>query len=187
MKEKIKKIIKVEQIENFAKRLLVGKDEMHDISHLKRVLIAAKFLSKNYKPDAEVLTYGAYLHVISYDHKIEIIEFLKSQNLSKQKIDRIVQVGQESKSGSSKYHVKAETIEGKILHDANLIEGGKTFMVTKSLITGTTKGQSLQQTIDYIENNVLGKFKCYLLEAQEAYEKKEKFTKEFLKDLKESL
>ena len=184
MKEKM---IKIKQIENFTKRLLAGKEEMHDISHLKRILMAAKFLSKNYKPDMEILTYGAYLHVISYDHKIQIMGFLKSQNLSEQKIDKIVQVGQESKSGSSKYHVKAETIEGKILHDANLIEGGMTFMITKSLITGTKKGQSLQQTIDYIKNNVFGKFKCYLPEAQKIYIEKEEFTKEFLKDLKQNL
>jgi len=100
MKEKM---IKIEQIENFAKRLLVGKDEMHDISHLKRILSAAKFLSKNYKPDMELLTFGAYLHVVSYDHKTQIIEFLKSQNFSKQRIDKIIQVGQESKSGASNY------------------------------------------------------------------------------------
>jgi len=33
----------------------------------------------------------------------------------------------------------------------------------------------------------LEKFECYLPEAQGAYKKKEEFTKEFLKDLKQNL
>ncbi len=86
-------------------------------------------------------------------------------------------------------HKEAEpkTIEGKILHDAHLIEGGKTFMIVKSLITGALRGQTLQETIEYIEKNLLGKFRCYLPEAQKLYKEKEKFTQEFLKELKTSL
>lgn len=180
-------MVKIKQIENLVKPFLAGKDEMHDVSHLRRVLRVAKSLSKKYKVDIEILTYGAYLHGVSYEHKKKIIEFLKSQALSIDKINKIVRVGQESKSEASRYYIRAETTEGKILHDANLIEGGKTFIITKSLIAGTRKGQTLQQTIDFLEHNVFGKFKCYLPEAQKIYRAKEEFAKEFLKDLKVNL
>lgn len=57
----------------------------------------------------------------------------------------------------------------------------------KSLITGTLRGQTLEETIEYIEKNILGKFTCYLPEAQNLYEDKEEFARRFLRDLKESL
>jgi uncharacterized protein len=68
-----------------------------------------------------------------------------------------------------------------------LLEGGKTFMITKSLITGTARGQSLEETLQYLEENMLGKFECYLPELQKLYAKKEEFTKSFLRDLRSNL
>jgi len=38
-------------------------------------------------------------------------------------------------------------MEGKILHDAHMIEGGKIYLIVKSLITGSVRGQTLEQTI----------------------------------------
>jgi len=109
-------------------------------------------------------------------------QFLRKEGLSKQRIKQIIQVAWESHK-----EAKPKTIEGKILHDAHLIEGGKTFMIVKSLITGTLRGQNLQETIKYIEENLLGKFRCYLPESQKLYEEKENFTREFLKELKKHL
>lgn len=49
---------------------------------------------------------------------------LKTQNLPEEKINKIVKVAWEFQKD-----IKPETIEGKILHDAHLIEGGKTFLI----------------------------------------------------------
>ncbi|ANQ54681.1 MULTISPECIES: hypothetical protein [Thermosipho] len=57
----------------------------------------------------------------------------------------------------------------------------------KSLIAGTLRGQVLEETIEYIEKNILGKFKPYLSETQNLYIDKEEFARKFLKELKENL
>ena len=46
-----------------------------------------------------------------------------------------------------------ETIERKILHDAHVLEGGKTYLIVKTLITGSVRGQSLLDTLKYMEKN----------------------------------
>jgi uncharacterized protein len=175
-------MIKIEELENFVKPFYNQKDIMHNLSHIRRILKIAKTLSKKYKIDKEVLIYGAYFHGIIYSKEEEIKKFLKTKEIPNEKIDKIVIAAWESQKDS-----KPKTIEGKILHDAHLIEGGKTFLIVKSLITGTIRGQTLEETISYIEENLIGKFKCYLPEAQKIYKEKERFTKEFLKDLKKNL
>jgi uncharacterized protein len=175
-------MVKIKELETFVEPFYQKRDIMHNLSHIKRILKIAKYLSKNYKVKKHLLIYGAYFHGIIYDKEKQIKRFLKDQNLSEEKMNKILQVARESQKDT-----KPETIEGKILHDAHLIEGGKTFLIVKSLVTGTIKGQTLEETIGYIEKNIIGRFKCYLSEAQKIYKEKEEFAKEFLKDLKENL
>ena len=51
----------------------------------------------------------------------------------------------------------------------------------------SVRGQTLGQTIKYIEDNVLDKRACYLPEAQIIYSKQQKFAKDFIYDLNEGL
>ena len=87
----------------------------------------------------------------------------------------------------SQKNEEAETLEGRILHDAHMIEGGRTYLIVKSLITGSVRGQTLEQTIDYIEKNILDNGVCYLQEAQEIYDEQQAFAKDFIVRLKEGL
>ena len=59
--------------------------------------------------------------------------------------------------------------------------------ITKSLVAGTARGQTLEETMCYIEERVLGQFRCSLPEAQRRYEEKERFARKFLADLRRSL
>jgi len=68
-----------------------------------------------------------------------------------------------------------------------MIEGGKTYLIVKSMITGSVRGQSLEQTIAYIENNILGRGCCYLPEGKRVYEELQKYAAGFIKDLKDGL
>lgn len=136
----------------------------------------------NYQADADILQYAAYFHGFIYNSEEEIIEWLKGQKHSKEMIDKVITAAWESQKDEA-----AQTLEGKILHDAHMIEGGKTYLIVKSLITGSDRGQTLEQTIEYIENNILGKGICYLPEAQTIYYQQQEFAKGFVKDLKEGL
>ena len=80
-----------------------------------------------------------------------------------------------------------ETIEGKILHDAHVLEGGKTYLIVKTLITGSIRGQSLLDTLNYAEKNVLNQNKCYLPETIPLCEEMNIFTNSFFADLTEGI
>lgn len=174
--------ISLEEAEDFVRQDYAEKDIMHNLDHIRRILKAAQKIGENHIYDSQMLTLGAYFHGVIYKKEKEIREFLKNKGFSQDETERVVKIAWESQKDS-----RPETAEGLILHDAHLIEGGKTFLITKSLVTGTARGQNLEETISFIEQNLLGKFKCYLPEAQEIYEQKELFAREFLDDLKNNL
>lgn len=76
-------------------------------------------------------------------------------------------------------------IERVLKHVNKLLESGK--YIVKSLIVGSVRGQTLEQTINYIEDNVLNKGICYLPEAENVYIQQQEFAKSFICDLKEGL
>ena len=80
-----------------------------------------------------------------------------------------------------------ESIEGKILHDAHLIEGGKVYLITKCLITGSVRGQSLLETINYIEENILDKSTCYLPGTMKLFKDANLFANDFITELKKGI
>lgn len=183
---KIKELLKldtIQLIEDFILPYYAQKDIMHNVEHIKRILNLSLEMAKIYKNkvDKDLLKYGAYFHGVIYeeDIRISIEEFLKGIGFSGEKIKRILEVADGSQKDG-----KPESLEAKILHDAHLLEGGETFLIVKSLITGSLRGQSLLETIEYLETNILNKHHCYLPENIEKYKKKEKFAFDFLYKLK---
>jgi uncharacterized protein len=63
-------------------------------------------------------------------------------------------------------------------------EGGKTFLVVKTLITGSLRGQLLEETIRIVEEEFLRRFECALPENKSLYREKEAFARELIRDLK---
>ncbi len=174
----------IQKLEKFVKPFYINEDMMHDFSHVLRIIKAAKMLTKRYrsKVEPDLIAFGSYFHGMIFQHEAEIAEFLKSLHLPEEKAHLVIKISWESLKEKV-----PETLEGKIVHDANLIEGGKTFIIVKSLITGSLKGQTLEETIGYLENSIIGKFSCYLPQSQEIYAKKETFAKNFLVQLKKDI
>jgi uncharacterized protein len=157
---------------------------LNDLSHIERVVHSARKLLKFYPEitDLDLIIYGCYFHGFIYAREDLIIQYLENQDLPQSQIDRIVKVSWESQKDEV-----PETLEGKLLHDAHMIEGGKTYLIVKSLCAGTARGQSLEETLDYFEANVLGRGKCYLPEAQPIYSEMQQFAASFLKELRAGL
>jgi len=159
------------------------KDAMHDLSHIRRLQYEAQSIGRQYHVDKDVLTYAAYFHGINEKrHSNELMGFLASQGLSNRKAKRIILVASESHKESN-----PTTVEGKILHDAHLVVGGRTLMVTNFLVTGALRGFPIEHTIKYFEEEVDGRFRCYLPETRKRYFEMEKFAREFFRGLKRSL
>lgn len=107
----------------------------------------------------EKLQLATYFHGFIYSNEQEIRRWLEVQDYTAENIPKILQVAWESQRNEI-----PETLEGKILHDAHVLEGGKTYLIVKTLITGSVRGQSLLDTLHFMEQNVLDKNICYLPE-----------------------
>lgn len=174
----------IDSLIKFVQPYYVNKDIMHDLAHIDRVLLYVDKLLRigNYEADVDIIRYAAYFHGFIYHSEQSIIEWLNNQQIPSEAINKIVTAAWESQKD-----IEALSLEGKILHDAHMIEGGKTYLIVKSLITGSVRGQTLEQTIKYIENNILDKGMCYLPEAKTIYHQQQEFAKEFITDLKDGL
>jgi uncharacterized protein len=169
-------------LKEFVSHYYMDKDIMHDLSHINRVIKRAENLKKDFDCDFDLICHGAYFHGFIYKKEDEIRAWLRDHEYKPDQIKNIIKVAWESQKNQN-----AESIEGKILHDAHMIEGGKTFLITKSLITGSVRGQSLEETIKYIEDNILDQGMCYTNAAKEVHKEALAFAKVFIDDLKEGL
>ena len=168
------------KMKDFVAPFYAKKDEMHNFTHIERVCDAAMQLigMGNYKIDRNHLTAGIYFHGLINAHENEVLDYLNSDGIAADEIGKIIQIANESHAASIPI-----SLEGKIAHDAHLIEGGKVYMVTKCLITGTLRGQTLLETIAYIEEHIIDKRECLLPEAIPLFKEANQFTKEFIRDL----
>lgn len=177
-------MVNINDLLSFVTPYYENKDIMHNLSHIERVLrYVDKLLEAGrYHVNEDILTYSAYFHGFIYSSEDCIVEWLKMQQVPNDIIQKIITAAWESQKDE-----EAVTLEGKILHDAHMIEGGKTYLIVKSLITGSVRGQTLEQTIKYMEDNVLDKRVCYLPEAQYIFTQQQQYAKSFIGDLKEGL
>jgi uncharacterized protein len=155
---------------------------MHGIRHVERVASEALNLDEGSACSKDVIVIAAYLHGVIASHELEIRAFLRTLPLSEDVVELILKAAWESGKESH-----PTTREGTLLHDAHLLEGGRVFGVAKCLVTGSSRGQTLEETLNYIENNLLGKFRCLTPNAQALYEQKEEFLRGFVEELRAGL
>jgi uncharacterized protein len=169
---------------NFVKKYYVKKDIMHNESHIERILKMVgrikKFINEEY--DNDVVTYGAFFHGCIKNNEEEIREWLKIQNEKEEYIDKIINVSKESLKEN-----EAQYIEGKLLHDAHMLEGGKYFLLIKSLITGSVRGQTFEETIKYFEENVLNYGECYIQETEKLLNEYREEALKILDDIRKNI
>ncbi len=169
---------------DFVTPYYADKDVTHNMWHIGLVIKYVEKIVKqgNYAVDHDKLILAAYFHGFIYSHEKEIRNWLAEQRFPERDIELIARISRGSQRPET-----PETLEGKILHDAHVVEGETTYLITKSLITGTARGQTLVQTIDFIEKHVPDKNKCYLPETIPLPEKANGFAKSFIAELKEGI
>ena len=160
------------------------KDIMHNMWHIELVLKMIDRIRSvcSYQIDDECLTLATYFHGFVYRDAEAIKQWMQAQGYKDEIISKAIKVAWESQRNET-----PETIEGKILHDAHVLEGGKTYLVVKTLITGSVRGQSLLDTLHYMKNNVLDKNSCYLPETIPLCEEMNKYTNQFFEELIEGI
>ncbi len=168
----------------FVRPYYENKDIMHNMWHIELVqkMISRILSNSTYEVDEDCLTLATYFHGFIYSDEEKIRQWLIEQNYNDEMIFKTIKIAWESQRSEI-----PETIEGKILHDAHVLEGGKTYLVVKTLITGSVRGQSLTDTLDFMKNNVLNQNKCYLPETITLCEEMNRYTNDFFADLTEGI
>ena len=176
--------INEQKIIEFVSPYYADKDIMHNmwhIEHLKKKVDEILSIS-DYDVNYEYLLLATYFHGFIYNDESSIRSWLSEQGYNALEINNIVKIAWESQRSEV-----PETIEGKILHDAHVLEGGRTYTVVKTLITGSVRGQTLKETLAFMKENVLDANKCYLPETvpfcDEMNEYTNKFYDEIIKDI----
>lgn len=168
----------------FAEPYYADKDIMHNMWHIELVKkMVNKILTMgSYEVEEECLLLATYFHGFIYKDEDKIRQWMMEQNYADTVISKTIQIAWESQRSEV-----PQTIEGKILHDAHVLEGGKTYLVVKTLITGSVRGQSLRDTLDYMKNHVLDKNVCYLPETIPLCEEMNAYATRFFEDLMEGI
>ncbi len=168
----------------FVEPYYADKDIMHNMWHIELVQrTVSRILAQcSYIVDEECLRLATYFHGFIYRDEAIIKQWMLEQNYDEEKVAKTLKIARESQRSEI-----PETIEGKILHDAHVLEGGKTYLIVKTLITGSVRGQPLLDTLDYMEKNVLNQNKCYLPETIPLCEEMNIFTNNFFADLKDGI
>lgn len=172
------------EIINFVKPYYEDKDIMHNMWHIELVKkkIDQIISISNYDINYENLILAMYFHGFIYSDENKIKEWLIKNGFTEKEIENIVKIAWESQRSEV-----PETIEGKILHDAHILEGGKNYLVVKTLITGSVRGQNLKETLKYMKNNVLNKNKCYLSETIPLCNEMNQYTNTFYEELSKDI
>ena len=177
-------IVELDDLKSFVKPYYANKDIMHNMWHIELV---HKWVDKiiklgNYNIDYEKLIYAMFFHGFIYSNGNDIKHWLKMRSFSNDKIEDIIKITWESQRNEV-----PTTVEGKILHDAHILEGGRTYLVAKTLIAGSVRGQSLLETINYMKQNVIDKNRCYLPETYSLCDEMNEYAKKFIEELEEDI
>ena len=173
-------MISKERLNAFIEPYYIDKDIMHNMWHIELVRRQMKKIVNlgKYKIDEKILDLALAFHGFIYKDEEKIRSFLLENDVNNADIEKIVKVAWESQRPE-----QPETLEGKILHDAHVLEGGKTYTIVKTLITGSVRGQSLEETLLFMKNRVLGTNKCYLPETIILCDEMNEFTENFYNEL----
>jgi uncharacterized protein len=163
-----------------------NKDTMHDLTHIKRVYAAAVRIAAaaQLSCDADVLKLGAYLHGVVYleARALQLHRQLLELGLAPQTVERAMQAARESQTDAD-----ARSPEGIALHDGHLLEGGRSFLLVKSLVSGAARGSTLAEIVEYWSEHDTGRTRCVLPAAQSVFEQRLAFARSVFEELAEDV
>ena len=177
-------MIKINALRDFVSPYYKNKDTMHNMWHIELVIRYVDMIidQGRYHLRYDKLIIAAYFHGLINSFQPQIREWLAVNCIKASDIDHIVTIALESQRSS-----KPKTVEGMVLHDAHIIEGGRLYSLTKCLVTGAARGQTLVETIHYIEENLIDKNQCFLPETIPLGQQANQYMKSFIKELKEGI
>ena len=179
---------------SYIKALFAGNADGHDAEHSLRVYKNALAIASGYPEcDLSLISLASLLHDVD-DHKLFHTEnnnnartFLKDNGISKDRSEEIVTIIN-SVSFSKNKGKTPETIEAKIVQDADRLDAMGAIGVARTFAYGGKKGRSLEDSVQHFYDKLL------LLrdtlntdEARALANKRHAFMEQFLEELREEM
>ena len=138
-----------------------NRSDGHDAEHSIRVYKNAKAIAAHYEDcDMKLVSLAALLHDVD-DHKLFQTEdnanarrFLAGQNVDKETADRICRIV-ESVSFSKNKDRRPETIEAKIVQDADRLDAIGAIGIARTFAYGGEHGRSMESSIQHFYEKLL--------------------------------
>lgn len=177
-------MVDINRLETFCKPFYEGKDIVHDLWHIRlmKATLERMLRLREYAVDNDALLCALWFHGFVYSHEDAIRSFLASEGIPPEAAEKIIRIAWESQKQEA-----PETLEGKILHDAHVLEGGKTYLVVKTVAAGTARGQSLSETLNYLKEHVLDRHTCFLPESQAPLREMNAYARDFLNSMQDAM
>jgi uncharacterized protein len=145
----------------YIKTLFAGNADGHDEKHTLRVLKNAQSIASSYpESDFLLISLSALLHDVD-DHKLFHTEnnenarsFLKEQGVESKKIEEICSIIN-AVSFSKNKGKSPETIEGKIVQDADRLDALGAIGIARTFAYGGKNGRSLNDSVRHFYDKLL--------------------------------
>ena len=182
----------VRKAKEYINKLFRGNADGHDVNHTLRVYKNALQVAEAYpESDLFVISLGALLHDVD-DHKLFHTEnnanarsFLQEQNVEQEIIEQICAVIN-SVSFSKNRGRRPETLEGKIVQDADRLDAIGAIGITRTFAFGGRNGRQIEDTLQHFYDKLLLlKDEMNTEEAKRIAAIRHSFMEEFLKVLHE--
>ena len=180
--------LQIEPYKKFVRSHYANRDAAHDFRHIERIIERLDFLSQelSQQPNKALLYFVACFHGLekklkndeSFRRQVRL--FLDNLNWTEVEVKQAFQ--------SLERHLShPQTVEEKIVHDANYVELLGAFGIAKAFTTGGARKQTYEQTADIFEYWYLDKVKFLTPVGQRIANEKRVYTKEFMKQLRNEL
>jgi uncharacterized protein len=175
----------VEPYKDFVHPYYADKDAAHNFRHIERILGCLSALSEGmeHAPRLDRLYFLACFHGLgkrlSADRAFceQVKVFLRNLGWSEPKIE-------ESLQSLARHLAQPQTVEEKIVHDANYIELLGALGIAKAFTTGGVRGQLIEESAYIFEYQYLNKVEFQTPTGKRLAEEGRVYTKNFLKRLR---
>lgn len=177
----------VEPYREFVRPYYAGRDPAHNFRHIERIIGRLDLLSQGLPtpPRRELLWFLSCFHELSSRLRNDrmfrerVITFLRDLGWKDTEIEEAFR--------SLERHIKfPEIAEEKIVYDANYVEVLGAFGIAKAFTTGGAKGQSFEETAEFLDQ-YLDKIVFQTPVGKRLAEEGRAYVKEFLKRLRSEL
>jgi uncharacterized protein len=167
-------------------------ESSHDGAHTDRVKRIALFIGKIENADLKVLEKAAELHDVARDlsnHAIEgakmAREILRSERYDEDFIERVAHCIESHAFSSG---IKPQTLEAKILSDADKLDAMGAVGVARTFLFSGERGRTIEDTIAHFDEKLLKLYNLlYTDTAKRLAKRRHEFMVEFYRRIKEEL